>query len=78
MTFPNLDQTEGIWIERTQNHGYHYVQDVFSSENPRERYHQDNCRLLITRGSLQPEVPDGLAPSQRTWEKALRYAQVLF
>ncbi len=78
MTFPNLDQTEGIWIERTHNQGYHYVQDVFSSDNPRERYHQDNCRLLIVRGSLRPEAPDGLAPSQRTWEKTLRYGQVLF
>jgi hypothetical protein len=77
MTLPNLDQTEGIWIERTHNQGFHYIQDIFSSDTPRERYHQDNCRLLISRGSLQPETPDGLAPSQRIWLKAVRYRQVL-
>lgn len=28
MTMPNLDQTEGVWIGRTSDQGYHYVQAV--------------------------------------------------
>ncbi|HZR40819.1 MAG TPA: hypothetical protein VFB12_11915 [Ktedonobacteraceae bacterium] len=76
MTLPTLDQTEGIWIGRTDNQGYHYVQSVFSSDTPRELYHQANCRVLITRGSLQPETPDGLVPSQRVWDRTQRYRRV--
>ncbi|GCE30208.1 hypothetical protein KDA_56920 [Dictyobacter alpinus] len=77
MTLPTLDQTEGIWIGRTQDQGYHYIQDIFPNNIQRERYHQDNCFALITRGSLQPEQPDGLTPIQRTWERLQRYRQVL-
>ena len=77
MTLPTLDQTEGIWMGRTENQGYHYIQEVFSNASLRERYHQDNCFALITRGSLEPELPDGLQPAQRTWERVQRYRQVL-
>jgi hypothetical protein len=76
MTLPNLNQTEGVWLQRTSEQGYHYVQDVFSDDSPREQRHQDNCRMLIARGSLQPEFPDGLAPSERVWERTLRYMRV--
>ena len=43
---PTLDQTEGIWIGRTSNQGYHYVQAVFPGNTPREQWHQANCREL--------------------------------
>jgi hypothetical protein len=76
MALPTLDQTEGVWIGRTGNQGYHYVQNVFSSDNPREQYHQSNCRALIARGSLEPEIPDGLASSQRVWDRTQRYHRV--
>lgn len=77
MAIPTLDQTEGIWITRTNNSGYHYVQDVFAGENPRDQFHRANCRLLITKGRLIPERGDNLKPAERLWEKAQRYSQVL-
>jgi hypothetical protein len=76
MIIPTLDQTEGIWIARTNGHGYHYVQEIFSEEIAGERHHRANCYLLITRGSLEPEISDGLAPSQRIWDATQRYRQV--
>ena len=76
MALPTLDQTEGIWITRTENNGYHYVQEVFKGEMPRERFHRANCQLLIRRGSLEPESFDGLAPGQRIWNATLRYCRV--
>ncbi len=75
MTLPTLDQTEGVWISRTNSQGYHYIQDIFSSNTSRDQYHLANCRRLISRGSLQPEFPDGLAPSQRSWKQTQRYTQ---
>ncbi len=76
MTLPTLDQTEGIWIGRTNGEGYHYIQDIFLGDRLREQYHLSNCNILITRGSLQPELPDGLQPAQRHWQKTQRYKQV--
>jgi hypothetical protein len=63
MTLPNIDQTEGIWIARTNDQGYHSIQETFSQETEIERTHRANCRLLILRGSLQPEHDDRLPPS---------------
>jgi rubrerythrin len=76
MTLPNMDQTEGIWIERTKNQGYHYIQEVFSRNTQAEQAHRMNCRKLIQRGSLQPEHTDHLVPSQREWDGAQRYSRV--
>ncbi|MBV9229977.1 MAG: hypothetical protein JOZ18_11740 [Chloroflexi bacterium] len=76
MSIPTLDQTEGIWIGRTDDHGYHYVHQVFPGDTPREQFHRANCRMLITRGSLEPETRDGLAPSQRIWDATQRYCRV--
>ena len=76
MSTPTLDQTEGIWIGRTEDQGYHYVQDIFSNDAPRELLHQANCRMLIRRGSLEPEQRDGLVPGQRLWDRGQRYKQV--
>jgi hypothetical protein len=76
MALPTLDQTEGIWIGRTNGQGYHYVQEVFPGTTLSERSHRDNCRLLIQRGSLVPEHKDGLFPDQRVWEKIGRYCRV--
>ncbi len=67
MILPTVDQTEGIWIARTSDQGYHAIQEVFSQETEIERAHHANCRLLIQRGSLQPERVDRLSPSQRDW-----------
>lgn len=76
MTRPTLDQTEGIWIGRTSNQGYHYVQDVFPGDTLRERWHRENCRVLIARGHLQAERRDNLAVSQKEWKQEQRYKQV--
>lgn len=76
MAIPTLDQTEGIWIERTADSGYHYIQDVFPEENPREALHRANCRALIQRGSLVPEQPDFPSAAQRIWERTQRYCRV--
>lgn len=58
MTMPALDQREGIRITRTSDRGYHYVQDVFPGNTPREQWHQANCQMLIAREHLQPERVD--------------------
>lgn len=76
MTMPNLDQTEGVWIIRTADQGYHYVQDVFPANTPREQWHQENCRVLIARGNLQPERKDGDAGSHAVWNQTSRYRRV--
>jgi len=76
MIIPTLDQTEGIWINRTPDQGYHYVQEVFDGETRGERWHLENCRGLITRGSLLPEFKDGHIPSQRKWDSTQRYTRV--
>jgi hypothetical protein len=76
MIIPTLDQTEGIWINRTPDQGYHYVQEVFHGKTAGERWHQENCRGLITRGSLLPEFRDGHIPSQRAWDATQRYTRV--
>jgi hypothetical protein len=73
---PTLDQTEGIWIERTSNQGYHYIQEIFSRNTPSEEAHRANCRLLIRRGSLQPESTDPVMSSQRVWDRMQRYARM--
>lgn len=76
MVLPTLDQTEGIWIRRTNGQGYHYVQEVFPGNTFREKSHRDNCRWLIQRGSLVPEHKDSLLPDQRAWEETRRYCRV--
>jgi len=76
MTRPTLDQTEGIWIIRTSNQGYHYVQDVFPGNTPREQWHQANCQMLIARGRLQPEQEDEYAASRGAWNQTCRYRRV--
>ncbi|WP_220204571.1 hypothetical protein [Reticulibacter mediterranei] len=52
MTMPNLDQTEGIWIGRASDQGFHFVQDVFPGDTQREQWHRANCQILIARGQL--------------------------
>jgi len=73
---PTLDQTEGIWIGRTSNQGYHYVQKVFPGNTPREQWHQANCRVLIARGHLQPEQGDDRDAAQKVWDPTRRYMRV--
>lgn len=76
MAIPTVDQTEGIWIERTSNRGNHYVQSIFPQENHSDQAHRTNCRKLIRRGSLQPEQADHLQPAQREWDQQQRYHRV--
>ena len=76
MTIPTVNQTEGIWIERTNNEGNHYVQTIFPQENHSDQAHRANCRKLIQRGSLQPEHADHLQPAQREWDRQQRYHRV--
>lgn len=75
MTLPTIDQTEGIWIARTNNQGHHSIQEVFSGKTEIERTHRANCRLLLQRGSLEPEHPDHLLPSQRVLIETERYSR---
>jgi hypothetical protein len=76
MAIPTLDQTEGIWIGRTSDQGFHYVQDVFPGDTPRDRWHQANCQVLIARGHLLPEYEVGPVPPQRVWDQTRRYKRV--
>lgn len=76
MAIPTVDQTEGIWIDRTNNQGNHYVQTVFSREGHSDQAHRSNCNKLILRGSLQPEYTDHLLPAQREWDQEQRYHRV--
>ncbi|WP_220198063.1 hypothetical protein [Ktedonospora formicarum] len=76
MAIPTLNQTEGVWITRTKNQGYHYIQEIFPGDTPQEHFHRANCRLLITRGILAPEHQDDLRSSQRAWDVTQRYCQV--
>lgn len=76
MTIPTVDQTEGIWIQRTSNQGKHFIQTVFSGDNRSDQAHRLNCRKLIQRGSLQPEYNDHLLPAQREWNLEQRYYRV--
>ncbi len=76
MSLPTLDQTEGVWIERTRNQGYHYVQEVFPQDTPAERAHRANCHLLIQRGNLQAEHTGHFVLSQRSWDGAQRYCRI--
>jgi hypothetical protein len=73
---PTLDQTEGIWIGRTSNQGYHYVQAVFPGNTPREQWHQANCRVLIARGHLQPEQGEDRDKAQKVWDPTRRYMRI--
>jgi hypothetical protein len=76
MIMPTLDQTEGVWIERTNNQGYHYVQEIFFRNTPSEQAHRANCRVLIRRGTLQPELANQVVSSQREWDMMQRYSRV--
>jgi|GEM_PF-1544899 len=76
MSIPTVDQTEGIWIERTNNQGNHYIQAVFFKEGHADQMHQSNCNKLIQRGSLLPEHADHLQPAQRAWDQKQRYHRV--
>ncbi len=76
MSIPTVDQTEGIWIERTNNQGNHYIQAIFFKEGRTDQMHQSNCNKLIQRGSLQPEYADHLQPAQREWDQKQRYHRV--
>lgn len=76
MAIPTVDQTEGIWIERTHDEGNHYIQAVFSREGHSDQAHRSNCSKLIQRGSLEPEYTDHLQPAQRQWDQQRRYHRV--
>lgn len=76
MIVPTLDQTEGIWIGRTLGQGYHYVQDIFPGDTPREQWHRANCQQLIAKGRLLPEQGNDLTTSQKVWNQTQRYERV--
>jgi hypothetical protein len=76
MIIPTLDQTEGVWLERTSNQGYHYVNAVFPKDTPSERAHRANCHFLLQRGTLQAEHTDDFILSQREWDRTQRYCRV--
>lgn len=76
MIIPTVDQTEGIWIERTSNQGNHYIQTVFGKAGHSDQAHRSNCIKLIHRGSLQPEYADHIQLAQREWDQKQRYHRV--
>lgn len=78
MAIPTLDQTEGIWMARTEEGKYYYIQDVFPETVLRDTLHRDNCHALIRRGSLIPERRDLLHSAQGVWQRTLRYCHALF
>jgi hypothetical protein len=69
MALPTLNETEIAWTGRTNDEGYHSIQDVFPAAET-DRFHRANCRILIQLGRLQPEHDD---PSQRRWDQKERY-----
>jgi len=73
MILPTVDQTEGVWITRTNDQGYYYIHDLFPADTALDRAHRSNCRLLIQRGTLQPEHSDHFALSQGGWNERERY-----
>lgn len=72
---PTIDQTEGVWITRTNDQGYHLIQAVFPRNTDVDRVHRSNCRLLIQRGVLQPEHADRVPPVRREWNENERYCR---
>lgn len=76
MTMPTPDQTEGIWIGRTEEQGYYYVQDVFPGDTPRDAWHRANCRILVARGHLQAERKNGRVSPPGEWVQTQRYMRV--
>lgn len=70
---PTIDQTEGIWITRTNDQGYHFIQVVFPGDTAVDRVHRSNCRLLIRQGVLQPEHVDRVPSLYRIWNEKERY-----
>ena len=73
LVLPTPDETAALWLLRAWDQKYCYVQDIFAGDNPIERAHRDNCRLLIKRNYLRPEVDDGLKPYRRCWDMTIRY-----
>lgn len=73
MILPTADQTAALWLLRVWDQKYCYVQDVFAGDSPIERAHRNNCRLLIKRNYLRPEVDDGVKPYRRSWDMTIRY-----
>jgi hypothetical protein len=73
MILPTPDQTAALWMMQTWGQKYCYVQDIFPSDSPTDRAHRSNCRLLIKRNYLRPEVDDGLKPFRRSWDMTIRY-----
>lgn len=73
MTIPTLDQTEGIWMTRTEEGKYYYIQEVFPDIVPRNTFHHNNCHALLRRGSLIPEQRGSFRSAQDIWERTQRY-----
>ncbi|GLV58931.1 hypothetical protein KDH_57590 [Dictyobacter sp. S3.2.2.5] len=78
MVIPTLDQTEGIWMARTEEGGYYYIQDVFPDIVARNTLHRDNCHALLRRGSLVPEQRDAFHSAQGVWESSRRYCHKFY
>ncbi|HLI08032.1 MAG TPA: hypothetical protein VKV40_15800 [Ktedonobacteraceae bacterium] len=73
MILPTPEQTAALWLLRAWGQNYCYVQDVFPADSPIDRAHRNNCRLLIKRDYLRPEIDDGVKPYRRFWDMTVRY-----
>jgi hypothetical protein len=50
---PTVDQTEGVWIIRTNDRGYYYIQEVFSKEASLSQSRVIVCLLLKGGGTTE-------------------------
>ena len=66
----SLEQTIAVWSAFAGARSC-FVQEVFAGNTSESHFR--NCRRLITKGLLEPEEEDGLAPYQRKWDSSKRY-----
>ena len=71
---PSLEETWEAWLIRVHwSPALASVRTIFPGISRLARAHQANCRLLVRRGVLIPEVDDGMPPYERTLSLDRRY-----
>ncbi len=71
---PTLEETWGAWLARVRSSpAIASVRNVFPGVSWLARAHQANCRLLLRRGVLIPEVDDGMPAHARVLDLDRRY-----
>jgi hypothetical protein len=71
---PSMEETWDAWLKRVpRSPAIASVRTVFPGVSPLARAHHANCRLLLRRGMLIPEVDDGMPPHNRALDLDRRY-----